>query len=111
MVGPERSPIIIGFAIRNCAQDESEILGGKEDPPILARQRRPRLRLDPEVYAALRQRVLQHDGWRCQKCGSLQNLEVHHVQSRSKLGDDAEENLITLCNRCHRSLHSTVSWL
>jgi len=56
--------------------------------PIPARQRRPRLRLDPESYAALRQRVLQRDGWRCQRCGSLQNLEVHHVRSRSKLGDD-----------------------
>jgi 5-methylcytosine-specific restriction endonuclease McrA len=45
---------------------------------MLIRQRRPRLRLDPELYAALRQRVLQRDGWRCQRCGSLQNLEAHH---------------------------------
>ncbi|MGD0966358.1 MAG: HNH endonuclease [Candidatus Acidiferrales bacterium] len=49
--------------------------------------------------------MLHRDGWRCQRCGSLQNLEVHHLRSRSLLGDDAEENLITLCNPCHRGLH------
>jgi hypothetical protein len=31
-------------------------------------------------------------------------LEVH-IQSRSLLGDDAEENLITLCTQCHRQIH------
>ena len=84
---------------------------GKENRPILATQRRPRLRLEPKSYAVLRQRVLQRDGWRCQRCGSLQNLEVHHLRSRSRLGDDAEENLITLCNPCHRGLHSASSSL
>ena len=33
-------------------------------------------------------------------------LEVHHMMARSKLGDDAEENLITLCSQCHRHIHS-----
>jgi 5-methylcytosine-specific restriction endonuclease McrA len=68
-------------------------------------QRRPRLRLDPKLYSALRQRVLNRDGWRCQRCASLQNLEVHHVHARSFLGDDAKENLITLCSACHRCHH------
>ena len=31
-------------------------------------------------------------------------LEVHHIQSRSLLGDDAEENLITLCTQCQRQI-------
>jgi len=59
--------------------------------------RRPRLKLDADTYKYLRYRVLTRDGWRCQCCGSTQNLEVHHLRFRSKLGDDVLENLITLC--------------
>jgi ATP-dependent DNA helicase RecQ len=67
---------------------------------------RPRLRLDPESYEALRQQVLRRDGWRCQSCGTISNLEVHHKQFRSQSGDDSEENLITLCTACHAQSHS-----
>jgi 5-methylcytosine-specific restriction endonuclease McrA len=62
-------------------------------------------RLDPVSYEQLRQRVLCRDGWRCQSCGTMTNLEVHHRQYRSHSGDDTEENLITLCNACHSSIH------
>jgi len=70
------------------------------------RKRRPRLRLDPGPYRRLCQHVLERDGWRCQRCGSLVNLQVHHINPRSRLGDDAEQNLITLCGSCHRLMHS-----
>jgi ATP-dependent DNA helicase RecQ len=65
----------------------------------------PRLRLDSESYDRLREQVLQRDGWRCQSCGSMVNLEVHHQEFRSQGGDDSEENLITLCEACHSMLH------
>lgn len=65
------------------------------------------IQLPNEAYSELRQRVLHRDGWRCQACGSMRNLEVHHRQFRSRSGEDAEENLITLCNTCHSSQHST----
>jgi 5-methylcytosine-specific restriction endonuclease McrA len=56
-----------------------------------------RLRLDPVSYENLRQQVLRRDGWRCQSCGAPSNLEFHHKAFRSHAGDDAGENLITLC--------------
>jgi 5-methylcytosine-specific restriction endonuclease McrA len=65
----------------------------------------PRLRLDPTSYESLRREVLRRDGWRCQSCGAMANLEVHHQQFRSHLGDDSEENLIALCTRCHKAEH------
>jgi 5-methylcytosine-specific restriction endonuclease McrA len=68
-----------------------------------------RLRLDPEAYEALRQRMLRRDGWRCQSCGRMENLEVHHQRFRSRLGDDSEANLITLCAVCHASAHRVSS--
>ncbi len=69
-------------------------------------QKRPRLRLEAEAYDRLRRQVLERDGWRCQHCGRATQLEVHHIRMRSKLGDDALENLITLCTDCHKAKHS-----
>ena len=65
----------------------------------------PRLRLDAESYQELHRRVLKRDGWRCQVCGSMQNLQVHHLKLRSHLGGDVEQNLITLCAECHARTH------
>jgi len=65
----------------------------------------PRLRLYPESCEGLRLRVLRRDGWRCQSCGAMSNLEVHHKQFRSHSGHDSEENLITLCVSCHAQMH------
>jgi 5-methylcytosine-specific restriction endonuclease McrA len=31
--------------------------------------------------------------------------EVHHKEFRSHAGDDSEENLITLCVKCHAEAH------
>lgn len=64
-----------------------------------------RLRLDPSSYENLRQQVLRRDGWRCQLCGTMSNLEVHHQEFRSRSGDDSEENLLTVCAGCHAALH------
>ena len=36
------------------------------------------VRLDEREYDDLRELVLRRDGWRCQFCGSMTNLEVHH---------------------------------
>jgi 5-methylcytosine-specific restriction endonuclease McrA len=57
----------------------------------------PRLRLDPVSYETLRREILRRDGWKCQSCGAMSNLEVHHRKFRSHSGSDSKENLITLC--------------
>ena len=64
------------------------------------------LRLDAVAYESLRQKVLRRDGWRCQSCGTMTNLDVHHQQFRSHSGGDTEANLITVCSLCHASAHS-----
>lgn len=69
------------------------------------RPKAPRVRLDPIAYENLRQQVLRRDNWRCQACGAMTDLEVHHQQFRSHSGSDSEQNLITLCRHCHREMH------
>jgi 5-methylcytosine-specific restriction endonuclease McrA len=73
----------------------------------MSRPQADTLRLDPLAYDSLRQQILRRDGWRCQSCGTMSNLEVHHKQFRSHSGHDSEENLITLCFACHASIHQS----
>ena len=65
----------------------------------------PRVRLDANSYRELHRQVLERDGWRCQNCGSMQRLQVHHLKLRSHSGGDMERNLITLCAECHARIH------
>ena len=65
----------------------------------------PRLRLDSESYRKLHRQVLERDGWRCQLCGTMKHLQVHHLKFRSHSGGDSEQNLITLCAECHEQVH------
>jgi 5-methylcytosine-specific restriction endonuclease McrA len=62
-------------------------------------------RLDSVTYGKLHRQVLGRDSWRCQTCGSMQNLQLHHLQFRSHSGGDEEQNLITLCAECHERMH------
>jgi 5-methylcytosine-specific restriction endonuclease McrA len=71
----------------------------------MMRPRAARLRLDPLSYESLRQQILRRDDWRCQFCGTMSNLEVHHREFRSHSGADSEQNLITLCTTCHTGMH------
>ncbi len=77
----------------------------RESTLIMIRPDAVPLRLDPISYETLRQQILQRDGWRCQSCGAMSNLEVHHREFRSHSGEDSEENLITLCAACHAGVH------
>ncbi len=60
------------------------------------------MRLGADAYRRLHQEILK----RCQACGSLSGLDVHHNQRRSQLGDDSDGNLITLCSECPRAIHT-----
>ena len=55
----------------------------------------------------VRQYVLFRDNYKCQHCGCHGKgvkFHVHHIESR-KIGGDAPDNLITLCEACHKKLH------
>ena len=56
----------------------------------------------------VREYVLFRDGHTCQCCKGRSKdsiLNVHHIESR-KTGGDAPNNLITLCETCHRGYHN-----
>lgn len=50
--------------------------------------------------------VLERDNYTCQKCGSKDDIHIHHIdwnKENNELG-----NLILLCNSCHLTLHNFV---
>ena len=56
----------------------------------------------------VREYVLFRDGHKCRCCRGRSKdpiLEVHHMQSR-KVGGNAPNNLVTLCQTCHKKYHS-----
>ena len=54
--------------------------------------------------AKLRQyhRYLKFLGDKCFVCGSLEQLQAHHIKPQSLGGDDKETNIVTLCSNCHK---------
>lgn len=55
----------------------------------------------------VREYVLFRDGYKCQCCKGTSKdpiLNVHHIESR-KTGGNAPNNLVTLCETCHKSYH------
>ena len=59
-------------------------------------------------YYNVRQYILHRDGYTCQCCGKQQKedtrFHIHHTETR-KTGGNAPDNLITLCDKCHKALH------
>ncbi len=59
------------------------------------------------IPPAVRRKVLARDRHCCRApgCEHTKFLEVHHIKSRTDGGSNNPENLITLCNACHRLGH------
>ncbi len=67
------------------------------------------------LWPAIRNRVRQRDGYRCQSCGAQENGKAHDVHHKIPFRSfhSAQEannpaNLVTLCPACHRKAESAV---
>lgn len=59
-------------------------------------------------YGKFRKDVLKRDNFTCQLCGSNEKLEVHHKRPYAKYKTlrTTVSNGITLCEKCHKKIHS-----
>lgn len=68
----------------------------------------------PHWYST-RRTILKRDGYRCQHCGSGDDLHVHHKVPFRMFNDadiaNHESNLITLCASCHRVEDAKSKWV
>lgn len=44
----------------------------------------------------------------CQICNTPALLDKHHIQSRSKGGDNSKSNICLLCPNCHKLTHAGI---
>jgi transposase len=54
-------------------------------------------------YDELRKFVFMLDENKCQKCGAVEDLVMHHLDGDDRNNDTA--NLVTLCPSCHAKVH------
>lgn len=55
-------------------------------------------------WRARRNRALKDAGYRCSRCPSKRDLEVHHL-TYERLGGERDSDLAVLCAGCHRAEH------
>jgi len=65
-----------------------------------------RSRTEPKDMAERKLRVKLRDGFRCRKCGSTSNLQVHHKKA---MKSHRPKDLETICRRCHHAAHG-IAW-
>lgn len=56
-----------------------------------------------DIPKAVKDKVWERDGHRCIICGSPQAMPNSHYIKRSQGGLGIEENVTTMCLRCHRA--------
>lgn len=61
-------------------------------------------------YRRWKQAVLERDNYTCTRCGSKENLHVHHIKSFSEFPELRYDvnNGATLCKECHRMEHKNA---
>jgi hypothetical protein len=57
-----------------------------------------------------REKVLWRDSYQCQRCGSSNSLQAHHIHHKAHGGTNTPHNGITLCETCHQALHEGL-WI
>ena len=60
--------------------------------------------LRSDAWRNKRRQRLDIDHWRCVRCHSKDNLEVHH-KTYKRLGNERMGDLVTLCATCHGYEH------
>lgn len=73
-----------------------------EPTVILQRERRRGHRDSGLLSSNTRQEIRNRDGNECLRCGSTENLEIHHIRPVTHGGGDEKDNLATLCADCHK---------
>jgi len=85
----------IWFEASYCKEHSPHRQLGEENPLFIKENRI----YDWRFNRKLKIKILKRDNYTCQICGETNRLSIHH-KDRNKM-NSKEENLITLCGRCH----------
>lgn len=69
-----------------------------------------KIALTNPLWRAKRLEILKRDGYKCTKCSKTTKLHVHHIiYSGEYPWESKNEELITLCKKCHEAVHGIQS--
>lgn len=90
-----------GHVMKYCSQECRYLASRKEEDTLSRFARRG------YQYKQWRNAVIERDGRRCQRCGSAEYLQAHHLQAWKDHPDLRYDltNGITLCTTCHEVEH------
>ena len=58
-----------------------------------------------ELWRSRASEMIRKAGYRCQQCGSIGRLQVHH-NAYNRLGAELDSDLLVVCEKCHKNLHN-----
>ena len=63
-------------------------------------------RMPDDLWDVMRRYILQRDHYTCKNCQATDTrLDVHHIVPIGVGGSNHQDNLATLCFKCHSSIH------
>ena len=60
--------------------------------------------LKSDYWKGIKKQIHERDEYKCRLCNSEENICVHH-RTYKNLGNEKLEDLITLCEKCHKNYH------
>lgn len=64
--------------------------------------------LRSDAWRKTRLTALRRFGYRCHRCCSARNLDVHHL-TYDRIGSEAADDLVALCRRCHQAVETRAT--
>jgi 5-methylcytosine-specific restriction endonuclease McrA len=96
--GPGRDERITWFLPRRLTADERRRLASMTYEQYLGTRH----------WRQRRERSLVLADHRCERCGARSTLQVHH-RTYERLGEELDEDLEVLCDRCHAAEHGITN--
>jgi len=63
-----------------------------------------------KIHKVLRDKILKRDNYKCNFCGSKENLEIDHIVPVFQGGTNKESNLRVLCQSCNGKRNAGLRW-
>lgn len=97
---------------RNNPKNKQKIAAQKHDWYVkMGGKHLSKIKREEHYFSGKREEILQRDGYKCTECSAKSSLVVHHVDYKGRgrpSPNNSNDNLITLCRKCHAKIHSTI---
>lgn len=97
----------VGLISKDKAQEEYDNFKKHERK----KSSKSRAKANNKTWTKQRDIVLERDGNKCKVCESIDKLHVHHIIPFKESQSHEVENLITLCEDCHKIVGKNKLWI